>query len=418
MVRTARAAADASRLIRARALRGFADGAVSVVLPAYLTAIGLSPFEVGAVATTTLLGSAALTLAVGMLAHRLSARATLLATTLLMLGTGIGFANATALAPLLLIAFVGTLNPSVGDVSIFLPVEQSLLASSGAAEQRTALYARYNVAGTFAAALGALAAASPDLIAEWAGLSQTTALRGVFYVYAAVAVAIAALYCGLGAAAGASVAKAPRRPLERSRPIVLRLAALFTIDAFGGGFVVQSLLALWLFERFDLSLATAAQVFFVTSSLGALSQLVSPRLATRIGLIRTMVYTHVPANAFLVMAAFMPTAPLALAFLFLRMALSSMDVPARQAYVMSVVPPEERPAAASITNVPRSLGSGLAPLASGWMLARSSFGWPLVAGGLLKIAYDLLLLAQFRHHEPQGPDALGTAATQEGREAE
>jgi len=403
--RSARAGGDAPRLVCARALRGFADGAVSVVLPAYLTAIGLSPFEVGAVATATLLGSAALTLAVGLAAHRLSTRATLVATTLLMLGTGVGFANVSAFWPLLAIAFVGTLNPSAGDVSVFLPVEQSLLASSASSAGRTALYARYNVAGAFAAAVGSLAAAFPELLEKSAGLTRAAALRSVFYVYAAVAVAIAALYLGLGRTAGAAAERVPRRPLERSRPVVLRLAALFTLDSFGGGFVVQSLLALWLFERFDLSLAAAAQVFFVTSLLGALSQLVSPRLAARIGLIRTMVYTHVPANAFLVIAAFMPTAPLALAFLFLRMALSSMDVPARQAYVMSVVPPEERAAAASVTNVPRSLGGGLAPIASGWMLAHSSFGWPLLAGGLIKIAYDLLLLAQFRHHEPPQDEA-------------
>lgn len=400
MLVPAKANSDALRLVCARALRGFADGAVSVVLPAYLMATGLSPFEVGAVATATLLGSAALTLAVGLVAHRLSARATLLATTLLMLGTGLGFAHVTAFWPLLAIAFVGTLNPSVGDVSIFLPIEQSLLASSAPAASRTALYARYNVAGALAAALGSLAAASPELLAKWTNLSQTAALRSVFFVYAAVAVAIGAFYLGLGKTADAAADREPRRPLARSRPVVLRLAALFTLDSFGGGFVVQSLLALWLFQRFDLSLTAVAQVFFVTSLLGALSQLVSPRLAARIGLIRTMVYTHVPANAFLVIAAFMPTAPLALAFLFLRMALSSMDVPARQAYVMSVVPPEERAAAASVTNVPRSLGAGLAPLVSGWMLAHSTFGWPLIVGGLLKIVYDLLLLARFRHHEP------------------
>jgi MFS family permease len=163
--------------------------------------------------------------------------------------------------------------------------------------------------------------------------------------------------------------------------------------------VVQSLLALWLFQRFSFSLADAAGFFFAATLLSGVSQLLSPILARRIGLVPTMVYTHVPANLFLVIAAFMPTATLAVAFLLLRMTLSSMDVPARQAFVMSAVPPEERAAAASITYVPRSLGSGLAPLASGWMLAASSFGWPLVVGGALKVAYDLLLLRNYRHHE-------------------
>jgi len=405
----ASATRDAPRLVSARALRGFADGVVSVILPAYLMALGFSPLEIGAIVTATLLGSAVLTLGVGLVAHRLSARGALLATTLLMLATGLGFASATAFWPLLAIAFVGTLNPSVGDVSVFLPLEQSLLATSVAAADRTALYARYNVAGAFAGALGSLASAFPDVLARWTQVSATQAMRAAFLVYAVVALVIALLYVGLGVTAEAATASGPRRPLQRSRRVVLRLSALFTLDSFGGGFVVQSLLALWLFRRFDFSLALAAQVFFVTSLLGGLSQLISPRLASRIGLIRTMVYTHVPANVFLMLAALMPTAPLAIGFLFLRMALSSMDVPARQAYVMAVVPPEERAAAASVTNVPRSLGSAMAPLLAGWLLAHSSFGWPLLLGGALKIIYDLLLLAQFRHHEPaaEGADANG-----------
>jgi predicted MFS family arabinose efflux permease len=180
---------------------------------------------------------------------------------------------------------------------------------------------------------------------------------------------------------------------------VLRLAALFTLDSFGGGFVVQSILALWLFQRFSFSLADAAGFFFVATLLSGISQLLSPLIARRIGLVQTMAFTHIPANLFLVTAAFMPTAPLAVAFLLLRMTLSSMDVPARQAFVMSAVPPEERAAAASVTNVPRSLGSGLAPILSGMLLTASSFGWPLVIGGLLKVTYDLLLLRGYRHHQ-------------------
>jgi predicted MFS family arabinose efflux permease len=264
---------------------------------------------------------------------------------------------------------------------------------------RTALYARYNVAGAFAGALGALASAFPELLARVTQLQPLEAMRVAFFVYAFVAVGIFVLCLGLGRSADAIPADTPRQPLARSRSIVLRLSALFTLDSFGGGFVIQSLLALWLFERFDFSLAMAAQVFFVTSLLGGLSQLASPRLAARIGLVRTMVYTHVPANLFLMLAALMPTAPLAITFLFLRMALSSMDVAPRQAFVMAVVPPEERAAAASVTNVPRSLGGGLAPLLAGWLLAQTSFGWPLLIGGFLKIVYDLLLLLQFRHHE-------------------
>jgi predicted MFS family arabinose efflux permease len=233
-------------------------------------------------------------------------------------------------------------------------------------------------------------------LARHTGYPLVQTMRIGFLVYLLVAVVVACVYLGLDRTAGAPVGAPPRQPLKVSRAIVLRLAALFTLDSFGGGFVAQSLLALWLFQRFEFSLTAAAPFFFVTTVLAGLSQLVSPRLAARIGLVRTMVYTHIPANAFLMLAALMPNATLAVMFLFLRMALSSMDVPARQALVMAVVPPEERAAAASVTNVPRSLGTGLAPLLTGWLLARSSFGWPLLLGGALKIVYDLLLLAQFR----------------------
>ncbi len=176
---------------------------------------------------------------------------------------------------------------------------------------------------------------------------------------------------------------------------MLRLSALFCLDALGGGFVVQALLALWLFERFHMAVSTAGAVFFGAGLLAAVSQLLASPLAARIGLINTMVYTHLPSNALLVITALMPTAPLAVAFLLLRMSLSQMDVPARQSYVMSVVPPEERAAAASVTNVPRSLAAAVAPLAAGAMLSHSSFGWPLIAGGLLKGVYDVLLLGAF-----------------------
>jgi MFS family permease len=193
-----------------------------------------------------------------------------------------------------------------------------------------------------------------------------------------------------------AAADPPRAPLTRSRAIVLQLTALFALDSFGGGFTVRSMLALWLFQRFGFSLQAAGYLFFVSALLAGFSQLVSARVAARIGLVPTMVYTHLPANGFLVLAAFMPSAPLAVACLLLRTALSQMDVPARQAFVMAVVPPEERAAAASVTNVPRSLATALSPTISGALLALSSFGWPLVIGGGLKIVYDLLLLLRFR----------------------
>jgi MFS family permease len=393
------ASPDAARLVVARGLRGFADGMVSVLLASYLTDLGFSAGEVGVLITGTLLGSAALTLGVGLLGGRLSQKQVLLMACGLMLLTGIGFASFTSFWPLLLVAVAGTLNPSGGDVSVFLPTEQSLLTGTIEARRRTALFARYTLTGTFTAAIGALCAGLPVLIARSQDIDLIDAQRAGFLIYAVVAVTVWLLYRRLSELPKPVVR--PRVPLEKSRAIVLKLSALFSLDSLGGGFAVQSLLALWLFERFDLSLETAGAIFFAAGLLSALSQLASPLLADRIGLIRTMAYTHMPSNVFLILAALMPTAPLAVAMLLARTALSQMDVPARQSYVMSVVPPEERAAAASVTNVPRSLASAFAPALAGFLLAQTTFGWPLIIAGALKLLYDFLLLREFASVRPE-----------------
>jgi MFS family permease len=371
-----------------------------VTLASYLGLLGLSPGRIGAVVTATLLGSAVLTLVVGLLGDRLDRRRLLLAATLLMAATGLGFAGVTAFWPLMVVAFVGTLNPSAGDVSVFLPTEQAVLAGTVPPTERTLLFAVYNVSGAFAGALGALAAGAPVVIARRVGWDAARAQRIVFVAYAVVALLCALVYRGLSPTAPAA-RTARAVPLARSRAVVLELAALFSLDSLGGGLVVQSLLALWLSRRFGLSLAATGTVFFAAGLLAALSQLVSARLARRIGHVRTMVFTHLPANVFLITAALMPSAPLAVLFLLLRMALSQMDVPARQAYVMAIVPPEERAAAASVTNVPRSLAAALTPMLAGLMLERTTFGWPLIFGGAAKALYDLLLLARFRAVRPR-----------------
>ena len=387
---------DARKLLLTRAIRGLADGLVSVALAAYLTNLGFGPFAVGAIVTGTLLGSAAVTLGVGLLGYRLSRKRILLGAAALMTLTGFGFAGFTSFWPLMVVAVAGTLNPSSGDVSLFLPTEQAALAHTAAGPARTLSFAWYNLAGSLAGALGALASGVPALLASHWRVSLLIAERGVFVFYSLCAVACALVYRTLTPALEVPAEKHPRTALAESRRVVLRLAALFSLDSFGGGFVVQSLLVLWLYRRFHLDERTAAAVFFVAGTLSAFSQILSPRVAARIGLIRTMVYTHLPANIFLILAGLMPTASLSILFLLLRMAVSQMDVPARQAYVMAVVPPEERTAASSVTNVPRSLAAGLAPLISGMLLEKTAFGWPLVIGGALKAAYDLLLLFQFR----------------------
>jgi len=386
-------------LLTARALRAFADGFVAVLLPAYLLALGHGQLEVGILSTATLAGSALATLAVGRWGHRFALRRLLLGAALLMLATGLGFASLSALWPLLVVAFLGPLNPSGGDVSVFLPLEHSVLASAAGADARTGVFARYSFFGSLAGAVGALAAALPEWLTGHSRLQMLDALRLMFVLYALIGLAVWALYLRLPRTSHQAANNASA--LGPSRKIVWKLAALFSVDSFAGGLVINALLALWLFERFGLSLSAAGAFFFWTGLLSAGSQLVAPLLARRIGLINTMVFTHIPASLCLIAAAFASSLDVALGLLLARSALSQMDVPARSAYVMSVVTPEERPAAASFTAVPRSLASAAGPTLAGALFAAGSMAVPLVACGVLKIAYDLALFGAFRRVKPR-----------------
>ena len=394
------ATADGKLLLATRALRGLADGAVSVILPRYLTVIGFSPLRVGAIVFGTLLGSAALTLWVGLATDRLGRRRVLLAACALMLLTGIGFASLTSFWAMFAVAVIGTLNPSAGDVSLFLPVEQAALAEAATVGDLTSMFALYNVCGAMAGALGALASGVPAILATRHGWALASALRSGFVAYSIIAVIAFSVYRRLSPDIEVERQPIRRAPLEKSRAIVYRLSALFSLDSLGGGFVIQSLLALWLFRRFNLSVQMAGAFFFAAGLLGSFSQFISAALAARFGRINTMVFSHLPSNLILIIAALMPTPALAMGFLLLRASTSQMDVPARQSYVMAVVPPEERAAAATVTNVPRSLASAFAPLPAGAMLNHSSFGWPLICAGALKTVYDILLLIQFRAVKP------------------
>jgi MFS family permease len=381
-------------IFAARALRGFADGFVAVLLPVYLLALGLGSVEVGAIATATLLGSALATLAVGAWGHRWTGRALLLGAAALMAVTGLGFSAVSSFWPLLVVAFVGTLNPSSGDVSVFLPLEHARLAVASDAPARTALFARYALTGALCAALGALASGLPDRVVTLAGMQRLEALRGMFVLYGLIGILIGVLYRKLPADDAADQARPA--PLGPSRAVVVKLAALFSVDSFAGGMVVNSLLALWLFQRFGLSLAAAGAFFFGSGLLGAISQLAAPKLAKWIGLVNTMVFTHIPASLCLVAAAFSTDVRWALGLLLVRALVSSMDVPARSAFVMSVVQPHERAAAASFTAVPRSLAAAVSPLLAGWLFQSGWTATPLVICGMLKIAYDLALWRAFR----------------------
>jgi MFS family permease len=397
---------DARRVLVARGIRAFGDGFVALLLPIYLVELGFSALAVGAIVTSTLIGTALLTLWVGWVANRHSRRFLLLAAAVLMAATGAGFAIATNFWPLLAIAFVGTMNPTSGDASIFVPLEQTVLSQTIEPHRRTALFARYSVIGSAAAALGVLAAALPDVVNAWTGWPRSVTMQLMFGLYAGLGLLALLLYRPLSPAIEIAE-EAPKVPLQQSKMLVYGMAALFGMDSFGTGFLVQSLLALWLYQAFQISVTTAAAILFWSSLCSAVSYLLAVPIATRIGLINTMVFTHLPSNILLILVPFAPDLATAISLLLARSALSQMDVPTRTSYVMAVVTPAERPAAASITAVPKTFAWAAGSLISGWLLTLSSFGWPLVIGGVIKGVYDILLLLKFQKvRPPEEVDAL------------
>jgi MFS family permease len=393
-------------LYAARGMRGFGDGFAIIVLPAYLTAIGYGSVQIGVVAAVSLFGTALLTLLTGIVAARYDLRTLFLLGATLMAVTGLVFPNTEHLVLLMLVAFVGTINPATGDLGVLVPIEHAMLAHGASDEERTKVFARYSLIGALSMAAGALAAALPDFLVL-TGISQIGAFRMMFYAYALLGVVNVAIYQYLP-----RVHAEERKygaPLGPSRGVVYKLAALFSLDAFAGGFVVQSLLALWLFERFNLSISAAAVFFFWASVLSAFSYPVAARLATRIGLINTMVFTHIPSSILLILAAFSPNLYVTLSLLLMRSALSQMDVPTRTSYVMAVVTPAERAAAASFTAVPRSLASAISPVFAGALLATPFSSLPLVLCGALKIIYDVALLFSFHHMKPPEEQTSSTS---------
>jgi MFS family permease len=384
-------------LFAARALRGFGDGFAVVVLPAYLAAIGFNAAQIGLVAAAALFGTALFTLAVGLIAPRYDLRNLLIAGATLMIATGLVFPQSEHIVFLLGVAFLGSINPSTGDIGVLIPIEHAMISYGVADADRTRAFARYSLIGALSMAVGSLAAAAPDFLVS-AGFARIAAFKAMFYAYALLGLASAAIYLRLP---HAHIEKRPPAvPLTVSRGVVYKLAALFSVDAFAGGFIVQSLLAVWLFTRFDMSVSAAGVFFFWTSTLSAFSYPAAARISRVFGLVNTMVFTHIPSSVCLILAAFAPNLPLALGLLLVRSALSQMDVPTRSSYVMAVVTPPERPAAASVTAVPRSLASSLSPALAGMLLTTSFIGLPLILCGALKIAYDVALLYSFRHIKP------------------
>lgn len=396
------------RLLLAKALRSFGDGYMSLLLPLHLLRQGMSAAEVGLLATATLVGSGLLTMLVGAHAARWPTRRWLIGACVLMAATGLALTGASGFWPMLIVALVGTLSPTGGDVSVFLPLEHSMLSRSVDDRHRTDAFARYSLAGTLAAAAGALAAGLPTLLPARTGFTEGEVIQAMFLGYAGLAGLSALVYRGLPREPASRQGPETTSALGPSRRRVLVLAALFSLDAFGGGFVVQSLVALWLYQRFNLPVSTAGSIFFVTGVLTAFSYLVASRLANRFGLLRTMVFTHLPSSLCLLALPFCATLGAAVALLLVRAALSQMDVPTRSSYVMAVVTPPERAAAASATSVPRSLAAAISPAIAGYLLSASPFGWPFILAGALKISYDLLLLAMF--HRVRPPEEVGRRA--------
>lgn len=398
--------ADARLILSMRGLRSLNYGMLAVLLGVTLSSEGFSPVAIGILITVSLAGDMVGTYVIGIKADSWGRRRTLALLALLMAGTGVIF-GLTDFYPLLLVAaFFGTLGITASETAPFLPIDQSMIAQIAKSEQRTALFAHYNLVAAFSVAVGALAAGLPGFLALL-GLPLATGMRLMFGVYALLALVVAILSLRLS-----PHVEAPRRapnqaksawqrlvpPLGRSRGIVIGLAGLFCVDALAGGLVVQSLMVLYFHLRFGISLVWLSALFFGANFLSALSFLAAVPLARRFGLLNTMVFTHLPSNVLLILVAFAPTFPVAAALLLLRQLLSQMDVPTRQAYTMAVVAPEERTAAASVTSLARSVGSSTSPVFAGLLLQGPLLvlGLPFILAGMLKSAYDLALWFIFR----------------------
>lgn len=409
---------DGRWLFATRVLRMFGYGSLAVVLVLYLAALGIDPVAIGLILTLTLVGDTVISLWLTTSADRLGRRRVLVAGALLMAVAGVAFALTSFVPLLVLAATIGVLSPTGNEVGPFLAIEQAALSETIPDERRTASFAWYNVAGYLATATGALAAGLVTQVLLGAGVADADAYRIVVICYAALGLVMAVVFARIGdgveappADASTDAGIARRFGLGRSRGIVARLSALFALDAFGGGFIPQSLMAYWFHLRFGVEPGALGALFFAANLLSAVSSLSAARIAARIGLINTMVFTHLPSNVLLILVPLMPTLPLAVVVLLLRFSLSQMDVPTRQSYVISVVDPSERSAAAGVTGIARTIGAAISPALSAPLVASAALaGAPFILAGGLKIAYDLLLYRAFttgrapdeRHRRPAG----------------
>src|SRR5499425_1155250 len=395
---------DAAVLFLTRFTRLFAYGALSVILVFYLVRLGLTEGQVGILLTLTLAGDFAITLLLTTRADRIGRRRMLIVGAFLMAGAGIAFSFTKNLLFLIVAGTIGVISPSGHEVGPFLSIEQAALSHLVPARSRTEVFAWYTLAGSAATALGALCGGAAAGLVQSASFSTSASYRFVVLLYAVLGVALAFLFTRLSsstevepfATEAIGVSSRDFLGVGRSRSIVLQLSSLFALDSFGGGFVVQSFAAYWFYLRFDVPAVKLGLIFFWANVLAGISALLASRLATRIGLVRTMVVTHLPSNVLLILVPLMPNLTLAVAILLVRFSISQMDVPTRQSYTMAVVSPEERSAAGGITGVARTTGAAVSPLFAGLLFARPSLiNVPFFLAGGLKIIYDLLLYRGF-----------------------
>jgi MFS family permease len=394
---------DGWLLFATRCVRLFAYGFLAVVLVLYLRALDLTEAEIGVLLTLILLGDTVISLWITTAADRVGRRRMLLAGAVLMAVAGAAFASTDNFWLLLFAGTVGVISPSGNEVGPFLSVEHAALAQAVPTDQRTAVFAWHNLAGSLATALGSLCG---GLAAEWLqaeGFAGAAVYRPVVIAYGAAGLVLAALFLGLSPAAEVPAGALPptRLGLHRSRGVVFRLAALFALDAFGGGFIMQSLLAYWFHVRFGADPGTLGAIFFGANLLAAVSALAAARVARQVGLLNAMVFTHLPSNVLLLLVPLMPDLPSAVAVLLLRFSISQMDVPTRQSYTVAVVSPDERSAAAGVTGVARSVGAALPPALATFLVGVPALaGLPFFLAGGIKIVYDLLLYRSFAAVRP------------------
>ena len=401
---------DGSFLFITRIARMFGYGFLSVVLVLYLAQVGLNQVQIGLLLTLTLIGDTIISLWITTNADRFGRRRMLILGAVLMIFAGILFAITRNFLFLLIAATIGVISPSGYEVGPFLSIEQAALSQIVSDEKRTHLFAWYNLVGSFATALGALGGGGLVQALQDSGVSALGSYRTIVIGYAIIGVLLGVLFTRLSPAvevrAGGDSSHSTsdfktRFGLHRSRGVVLKLSALFSIDAFAGGFVLQSLLAYWFHVRFNVQPAILGSIFFGANILAGLSALTAAWVASRIGLIRTMVFTHIPSNILLIVVPLMPNLPLAIAVLLLRFSISQMDVPTRQSYTMAVVAPDERSAAAGITGIARTIGASLSPAFTGPLLANAALmNVPFFLSGGLKIIYDLMLYRNFKAIKP------------------